>query len=315
MSITRSILLRASRSSWLAEQSRQRAFARRAVRRFLPGEEMSAALAAAADLRAAGIGTVLTSLGEQVRSREEAAAVREHYLELLGAVHARGLPAQISVKLTHLGLDLDAEACLESLRALIARAEEVGSMVWIDMEEAAYVDTTLALYRRARQDHERVGVCLQAYLRRTPADLESLLPLAPAIRLVKGAYRETPEIAFPKKRDTDAASLQLAERLLDHSPAGTFPVLGTHDLRLIRGVQERAEGRGLAAGAYEVHMLYGIRPALQRELASGGVRLRVLVSYGENWFPWYMRRIAERPANMWFVVRNLIPRGRRGSRP
>lgn len=179
-------------------------------------------------------------------------------------------------------------------------------MLWIDMEEASYVDVTLSLYWRLRQEHERVGLCLQAYLRRTPADLEALLPLGPAIRLVKGAYRESPEIAFQNKADVDAAYLELAERLLEHSPAGAFAVLGTHDHRLIQSVDERAEALGLGSGAYEVHMLYGIRAPMQRELASSGVGVRVLISYGENWFPWYMRRIAERPANAWFVLRNLI---------
>jgi proline dehydrogenase len=304
MPITRSLLLRASRSPWLAEQFRRRAFTRRAVRRFMPGEEMAAALDAAGEFGAGGIGTVLTSLGEQIRTREEAAAVREHYLELLGRIQARGLPAQISVKPTHLGLDVDAEACADSVRDLVARAEEAGSMVWIDMEESWYVDATLALYRRAREASERVGLCLQAYLRRTPADLEVLLPLAPAIRLVKGAYREPPEVAFPRKQDTDAAFLALTERMLDHAP-GALPVLGTHDLRLIERIRKSAAERGLPTGAYEVHMLYGIQSQVQRDLASDGVPVRVLVSYGENWFPWYMRRLAERPANLWFVLKNL----------
>jgi proline dehydrogenase len=306
MSIARSLLLRASRSPWLAGQVRRRAFTRRAVRRFMPGEEMEAALDATAELGAAGMGTVLTSLGEQVRTREEAAAVREHYLELLERIRARGLPAQISVKPTHLGLDVDAGACADSVRDLVARAAEAGSMVWIDMEESWYVDATLALYRRAREGGGRVGLCLQAYLRRTPADLEALLPLQPAIRLVKGAYREPPELAFPRKRDTDAAFLALAERLLDHVPAA-LPVLGTHDDRLIGRIRTSAAERGLPSGACEVHMLYGIQPRVQRELASGGVPVRVLVSYGENWFPWYMRRLAERPANVWFVLKNLLP--------
>lgn len=306
MSVARSVLLRASRSSWLAEQARRRGFARRAARRFLPGEEMSDALGAAEALAEAGISTVLTYLGEQVRTRSEALKVGEHYLELLGEVHSRGLPAHISVKLTHLGLDVDARACREILLALTARADETGSMLWIDMEEVSYVDRTLALYRRLREEYERVGVCLQAYLKRTPADLEDLLPLRPAVRLVKGAYREAPEIAFSRKARTDAAYLQLAERLLDHAPAGTFPVFGTHDVRLIERIRQSADRRGLDLCAYEVHMLYGIQPRLQRELSSGGMGVRVLISYGENWFPWYMRRLAERPANVWFVVKNLI---------
>jgi proline dehydrogenase len=307
VTIARSVLLRASRSPWLAEQFRRRAFARRAVRRFLPGEDMSAALDAAAEFGTAGIGTVLTNLGEQVRTRAESDAVRMHYLQLIEAVHARGVPAHISVKLTHLGLDVDGDACVESVRALVTRAAAAGSMVWIDMEEATYVDRTLDVYSRVRAHHERVGVCLQTYLRRTPADLEALLPLAPAIRLVKGAYREAPDVAYPKKHDVDGAFLQLAERLLDHVPAGAFPVFGTHDLRLIERIRQCAAERGLPPGACEVHMLYGIQPATQRTMASSGARVRVLVSYGENWFPWYMRRIAERPANVWFVVKNLLP--------
>ena len=306
MSIARTALLRASRNPFLEDQFRKRAFAQRAVRRFMPGEDMSAALDAASQFGAAGIGTVVTSLGEQVRTREEAAAVRDHYLTLLGAVQARGIPAHISVKLTHLGLDVDIETCFESLRALATRAAQAGSMVWLDMEEAMYVDATLDLYRRLRNDQLRVGLCLQAYLRRTPADLEALLPSAPAIRLVKGAYQETGDVAFPAKRDTDAAFLHLAQRLLDHAPAGALPVMGTHDLRLIGRIGEYANALALPPGAYEVHMLYGIRSAAQRDLAGSGTHVRVLISYGSNWFPWYMRRIAERPANMWFVVKNLV---------
>jgi proline dehydrogenase len=306
MSVARSILLRASRSPWLADQCRRRAFTRRAVRRFLPGEEMTAALDASAVFGNDGIGTVLTNLGERVETPEEAAAVRDHYLLLLEEIHARKLPTHISVKPTHLGLDLDAGACLASLRTLAARAAESGSMLWIDMEESNYVDATLDLYRGVRRDYERVGLCLQSYLRRTPADLESLMPLSPAIRLVKGAYREPPEVAFPKKQDTDTAYFELSARLLEQTPAGAFLVLGTHDLDLIRRVRARAGERGLARDAYEVHMLYGIRAKAQRELAGESVKLRVLISYGENWFPWYMRRLAERPANVWFVLKSLV---------
>lgn len=305
MSFARSVLLSASRSQWLAGQFRRRSFARRAVRQFLPGEEMTAALDAAAAFSGAGIGSVLTCLGEQVRTSEEAAAVREEYRQLLSAVHARALPTQVSVKLTHLGLDVDEESCIEGLCALAERAEAIGSMLWIDMEEAAYVDRTLAVYRRVRARHERVGLCLQAYLRRTPSDLEALLPLRPSIRLVKGAYREPPAVAFQSRREIDAAFQALAEPLLDRAAPGAVIALGTHDLELIE--KSLAGRNGGASPACEVHMLYGIRTAVQRDLASRGTALRVLISYGENWFPWYVRRIAERPANLWFVLRNLVP--------
>jgi len=186
MSLSRRLLLRASRSAWLARQLSQRAFFRRATRRFMPGEDLGAALAAAADLAREGLGSVLTQLGEQVTSREEAAGVRDHYLRVLEEIRQRQLPTEISVKLTHLGLDLNPKACLQDLLALAARAAAVGSFLWIDMEESRYVDPTLELFQAVRAAHTGVGVCLQAYLRRTPADLEALLPLAPAIRLVKG---------------------------------------------------------------------------------------------------------------------------------
>ena len=306
MSLARSLLLRASRSSWLARQLSERAFCRRAVRRFMPGEDLGAALVASADLAREGIGSVLTQLGEQVTSRDEAAGVRDHYLRVIEEIRRRQVPAEISVKLTHLGLDLNPKACLQDLLALAARAGAAGSFLWIDMEESRYVDATLELFQAVRAAHASVGVCLQAYLRRTPADLEALLPLAPAIRLVKGAYNESPDVALPKKRDVDAA---LAGRLLERAARGEArAVFGTHDLGLIARLRERALGLGAAAGggAYEVHMLYGIRTADQRALRNEGVPVRVLISYGTHWFPWYMRRLAERPANVWFVVRHLL---------
>lgn len=305
MSITRPIFLRASRSQWLAEQFRRREFARRAVRRFLPGEHMPAALAAAAEFSAAGMGTVITHLGEQVRTPEEASAVGDHYLKLLGEIQAGSLPTHISVKLTHLGLDVDADLCQDLVSRLIARADDAGSMVWIDMEESFYVDRTLEIFRSLANRHRQVGICLQAYLKRTPADLEKLLPLEPAVRLVKGAYQEPAAIAFARKEDTDEAYFELADRLMEHA-AGPVPAFGTHDPRLIQRIRERADSRGLDRAAFEVHMLYGIQPRMQRELAGSGTTVRVLISYGESWFPWYMRRLAERPANVWFVAKNIF---------
>ena len=216
-------------------------------------------------------------------------------------------PAEISVKLTHLGLDVDRAACLADVQVLARTAADAGSFLWIDMEESRYVDATLALFRSVRSAHERVGVCLQAYLRRTPADLGALLPFAPAIRLVKGAYNEPATMAYPSKRDVDAAYLVLAERLLECvARREARAVFGTHDLALVKRVRERATTLQVAPGSYEVHMLYGIRSPEQRALARDRVPVRVLISYGTHWFPWYMRRLAERPANVWFVVRNLI---------
>jgi len=311
MSLARRLLLSASRSAWLARTLRQRPFFGRAVRRFMPGEDLPAALDAAAGLAQAGLGSVLTHLGEQVISRDEADGVRDQYQRVLDEIRRRELPAEISVKPTHLGLELDPRACLQHLLALAARAANARSFLWIDMEESRYVDATLELYRAVRAAHPGVGVCLQAYLRRTPADLEALGPLAPAIRLVKGAYNESAAAAFPKKRDVDAAYGALGARLLDLAArSGARAVFGTHDLGLVARLRDRALGLGLTggggAGGYEVHMLYGIRAAAQRALALEGVAVRVLISYGTHWFPWYMRRLAERPANVWFVVRHLF---------
>ena len=307
MSLTRRLLLRASRSAWLARTLRRRAFFRRTVRRFLPGEHVGAALDTAAALARDGIGSVLTQLGEQVTNRDEAAGVRDQYLRLFDEIRSRDLPAEISVKLTHLGLDVNPKACLQDLLGLAARAAAAKSFLWIDMEESRYVDATLELFRAVRAARPDVGVCLQAYLRRTPADLEGLLPLAPAIRVVKGAYNEPPDVAFPKKRDVDAAYAVLAGRLLERAAAGGARVVfGTHDLDLIERLRARALALGVTGGGYEVHMLYGIRAAAQRALAQQGVPVRVLISYGTHWFPWYMRRLAERPANVWFVVRHLL---------
>jgi proline dehydrogenase len=302
------MLLWGSRNTWLEHQVKQRAFCRRAVRRFMPGEDLSAALDAAASLAEGGMGTVLTQLGENLTAASEADAVRDHYLGVLDRLAQRHLPALISVKPTQLGLDFDAADCARRVDALVARAGQRGERVWIDMEDSSYVDRTLALFRDLRGRHDNVGVCLQAYLRRTAADLEALLPLNPAIRLVKGAYAEPPAVAFPDKRDTDASYLALATTLMEHAArgAGVPPVLGTHDVGLLAILQQRAAAAGLERRACEIHMLYGIRAADQERLCREGHAVRVLVSYGSAWFRWYMRRLAERPANVWFVVRSLV---------
>jgi proline dehydrogenase len=303
----RALLLRLSRSRWLAGQFRRRRFARRAVSRFMPGEEATDALRAAAGMRSAGIGTVFTQLGERIGNPHEIDTVREHYLALLESIAREELPSHISVKPTQLGLELDRARCVENVVALARKAEETGSFLWLDIEESEYVDATLDLFRRARAASSSVGLCLQSYLKRTPADLESLLPLKPAIRLVKGAYREPAEIAFARKSDTDAAYFALSRRLLQAAAAaGGLAVFGTHDEKLLGRIEQEAASLAVPHERWEVHMLYGIAAAAQRALAARGVAVRVLISYGANWFPWYMRRLAERPANVWFVVRSIF---------
>jgi proline dehydrogenase len=311
MSLARTLLLRASRSEWLESQFKKYGFTRRAVRSFLPGEELGAALDAASALASEELGSVITNLGERVTTRGEAAAVSEHYLGALDAIKARSLPTQLSIKLTHLGLDTGRDACASNVARLVAHAATVGSFVWIDMEESHYVDATLGIFREMRASHTNVGLCLQAYLHRTPMDIETLLSLQPSIRLVKGAYREPAARALARRHDIDAAYLSLGRRLLDQAARGHgLPVLGTHDTRLIEALRMHANGRRLPPRAYEIHMLYGIATATQRALAAAGAKVRTLISYGTNWFPWYMRRLAERPANIWFVVQNVFRSGR-----
>src|SRR6266536_3443464 len=280
MGFARSLLLKASRSQWLARQLRERRFFQRAVKRFMPGETLEAALEAAGVFAKAGMGSVLTELGEQVTNRAEAAAVRDHYLGVLEKIQRR---------------------------KLAARAEQARSFLWIDMEESRYVDATLEVYRRAKAEWPNVGVCLQAYLYRTAKDLEGLLAIAPAIRLVKGAYNEPADVAMPKKGDVDVNYRQLAQRLLaEAARQRAKPVFGTHDLPLIETIRKAAVDQRVDPSSYEFHMLYGIRAEAQRRLASMGTEVRVLISYGSAWFAWYMRRLAERPANVWFVLRNVV---------
>jgi proline dehydrogenase len=307
MSIARNVLLAASRNRWLAERFMRRPFARRAVKRFMPGEELSDALAAAEALVPSGVGSILTQLGETLTGEAQADAVRDHYLTAFDDIRKRGLPAVVSIKPTQLGLDHSPDACRTHLETLARRAVDTGSQLWIDMEDSSYVDRTLELYRHVRSQHEPVGIAIQAYLRRTPQDIESLMPLNPMIRLVKGAYAEAPHVAFPAKRDVDLAFASLAERLLEAAQRGVGrPILGTHDMSIVRHLVGRASALKLPKDRFEIHMLYGIRSADQAALAANGHAVRCLISYGEQWFPWYMRRLAERPANVWFVMRSAL---------
>ena len=310
MSMMRSVLLAGAESAWLRDRAVRTRFVRRSVSRFMPGETVDEALEACSRQQAEHrTGTLLTRLGENLSSLAEADAVTAHYLEVIDRIGTMGLDTQPSVKLTQLGLDLGLDACDRNLRRLVSRAEVRSSVVWIDMESSPYVDRTIELFRRARARSTAVGLCLQAYLRRTPADLDALLPLAPAIRLVKGAYRETAGVAFPRKADVDEQFFQLASRLLDPGlPEGTFLGIGTHDPRLVGRLRSVIAACGVTPSSYEFAMLYGIQRPLQSRLVAEGAPLRVLVSYGEYWFPWYMRRLAERPANVLFVAKSLFAR-------
>ena len=304
----RRALLAGSQNQWLAQRAPKYSFVRKAVQRFMPGEDASQALEAARALQDNRIATILTQLGENVKDAGEADAVTRHYLQVLERVKEQKLDAVISVKLTQLGLDLNADSCFTNVQRLVERAKELGNFVWIDMEGSAYTDATLQLYRRVRAQHANVGVCLQSYLYRTEKDLADLLPIAPVIRLVKGAYREPPALAYPRKKDVDANYFRLAQRFLELEvrKAGTRAGFATHDLRLIQNIEELAQQLRIPKESVEFQLLYGIQRPEQLRLAQAGYRVRVLISYGAQWFPWYMRRLAERPANLTFLMRNLF---------
>jgi len=224
-------------------------------------------------------------------------------------VQAAGLDAQISVKPTQLGLDIDAAQCQQNLDRICEKAGRLGNVpVWIDMENSPYVDPTLKLFRSSKQRYKGVGVALQAYLYRTVKDLEDLIPLGPAIRIVKGAYLEPVDVAYPKKADVNENFYKLCTRLLaeDAQQTGTLLHIATHDVALADRLSAFIDGHHVPPSAYEFAMLYGIQRGQQQRLAQSGRRLRVLISYGDYWFPWYMRRLAERPANVTFVLKNLF---------
>jgi proline dehydrogenase len=308
VSASRKLLLAIADNPALADRAARAAFVRRSVTRFMPGEHVEDAIAAALALRAGGIGTMLTKLGENLTRVEDAEDVTKHYLHVLDHVKDVGLNAEISVKPTQLGLDLDADLCASNLERLVDYAAAQGRFVWIDMESSGYVDRTLDLFRRARARSPLVGIALQAYLYRTASDIEGVLPLGPSIRLVKGAYLEPPSAAFPRKTDVDANYLRLSHRLLSQAARGSGARLqvATHDRALVDRISAVIAEERVADSAYEFAMLYGIQTPLQRKLADAGRPIRVLISYGESWFPWFMRRLAERPANVWFVVKNLL---------
>lgn len=308
MSVMRSALLAISENRWMRGHGQRLWFVRRAVRRFMPGEEFADMLRAAGELRPLGIDTLFTRLGENVTDASEASLVTRHYLDGLDAIHSAGITCEPSIKLTQLGLDLDKEQAYEHLRALAGRTHATGNYLWIDMEQTSYVDVTLELTARLRTEFPRVGVCLQAYLHRTMDDLRTIIDQGIGIRLVKGAYKEPATLAFPKKADVDENFFKLAVVMLEGlgRKNGSRPVFGTHDLNLIARIRAHAGRAGLAARDVEIHMLYGIQRAEQLRLVRDGAKLRVLLAYGSFWFPWYMRRLAERPANVWFVVKSMF---------
>src|SRR5580698_4835293 len=281
MSFGRTAILKAAQSPWLRERAPRLGFVRRTVSRFMPGEEAEDALAACRTLAGHGIASVLTHLGENITDRAEAESVKQ--------------------------LDLDPEFCYANVATLI-EATPPEKVLWIDMEQSPYVDATLAIFKRARAAYANVGICVQAYLYRTGQDLDTLIPMRAAIRLVKGAYNEPAELAYPVKKDVDENYFHLAQRLLspESRKLGVRAAIATHDKPLIARLNEWAASQGVPKQGIEYQMLFGIQRAEQQRLADAGYRSTVLVAYGTFWFPWFMRRLAERPANVLFLARNFF---------
>jgi len=272
--------------------------------RFVAGETLDAAVPVLRGLNQQGLLTNTTILGEGVQSEAETRAVVELYVQLLERIHSEEIRTNVALKLTHLGLALDEALAQENATTIVARAAELGNFVRFDMEESPYVDPTLRIFRSLRETgRENVGTVLQSYLYRTDDDLESLLDLAPNLRLVKGAYLEPAAIAYQKKEDVDAAYARILERSLT---ASGFTAIATHDEALIEHAISFAEREGIPSDRFQFQMLYGVRPKLQLALAARGFAVLVATPYGPDWYRYLMRRLAERPANVLFLLRNLV---------
>jgi proline dehydrogenase len=306
MSLMRTALLWASENQFLRNTAPKIFFVRKAVRRFMPGEHLADAVEAARKLQEKGLATVFTHLGENITEISEAEEVTSHYIEVLKEIARSKLDTEISLKLTQIGLDLSFEKAYEYFSTIVRKAIEYNNFVWIDIESSAYTGVTIDFYEKARQEFENVGLCLQAYLYRTEDDLSRLIKLKPAIRIVKGAYKEPATIAFPKKKDVDQNFYKLSLQMLGAQKEGIRAVFATHDVSLIDKIQKAAEEKGIANSDLEFKLLYGIRMDEQMRLVKNGHRVRSLISYGEFWYPWYVRRLAERPANIFFVLKNII---------
>jgi proline dehydrogenase len=295
---------------WLSEQQRvfsfvrQNALARKFARRFVAGETEADAIAAAQELNGHGITATLDLLGESVTRPEEAVRARDVYLNLLGLIAQSGVQANVSIKLTQMGFDIDPAVCLANMRAILDRAKGQDCFVRIDMESSAYTQRTLDFYfdRLVTEYRPWCGVVIQSCLRRSAADIERLIEARVRVRLCKGAYLEPPEVAFPDKADVDANYVRLMERLLE---AGTYPALATHDVKILEQAKHFVAQRKLDPAGFEFQMLHGVRRDLQLQLQRQGHRLRIYVPFGSHWYPYLMRRLAERPANIAFMLANI----------
>jgi proline dehydrogenase len=307
MGISRNILLWASKNEWLKKRIPEMKFVQRAVKRFMPGTTAKSAIEASGELLKHNIPTTLTHLGENITSLAEAEENAEHYLQVLDKINNEKLDIEISLKLTQIGLDLSFEKTFELFTNITDKAKKLNNSVFIDIEDSSYVDKTIGFYKKVKEKYENVGLCLQAYLYRTMDDLKEMIEINPWIRLVKGAYKEPSTVAFLNLSQVNENYITLSNYLLNHiSDRGKRVAFGTHDLNIQEQVKSKAKKIGLPKEKVEFQMLYGIKTSEQYNLAKEGYKIRTLISYGEHWYPWYMRRLAERPANVGFVIKNIF---------
>jgi len=304
----RSVLLYLSNNRTVRDYLMRFGFSRRSALRFVAGERMEDALRAIGELNRKGLAATVNCLGENVVTEADARRAADVYLPLLDRIRDLELRCGISLKSTHLGLDINIDLCLENVERIVQGARENGRFVRLDMEDSAYTDRTLEVFRALRRNYDNIGIVLQAYLYRTQADLEELIQLGANVRLCKGAYKEPPSIAYARKADVDRNYVALAELLFSREARdrGVYPAIATHDERIITWVQKYTAEHNIATEEFEFQMLYGIRRDLQQRLVDEGYQVRVYVPFGQEWYGYFMRRLAERPANVWFLLRNVL---------
>jgi proline dehydrogenase len=307
MSISRSILLWTSQNKWMKQNVPKLFFVQKALKKFMPGENVEDAIAEAIKFRRKGINTVFTKLGENIKNLSDAETVTKHYLEVLLKINEQNVNAEISLKLTQIGFDISVEAAKSNFERILKSTDEKNNFIWIDMEQSIYTEATIDFYKHFRNKFSNVGVCLQAYLKRTKSDVEKLLAFSPGVRLVKGAYMESPEISFAQKSLVDENYFEIVKLLMEFNKEGTARIaFATHDINLISKIKNYSGTNNISRDKFEFQMLYGIKPSEQIRIVKEGFNIKVLISYGSEWYSWYLRRLAERPANVWFVLKNLF---------
>ncbi len=303
--ISRSALIYLSRHEGLKDFASGFRLFKKLTTRFVAGENIDEAVAAIREINAEGCTASFDHLNESVANAAEAESEVREYLEILDQIDKTGIRSNVSIKLTQFGLEFDSELAYRNARTVVADAARRGNFVRVDMEGSKFTQATIDVFKRLRSEFglNDVGIVLQSYLRRTYADAEDLLKIPARIRICKGAYNEPPEIAFPDKRDTDANYVRVMQLLLS---SGVYHGIATHDPKMIDATVDFVRREKIGKDAFEFQMLFGVRRDLQRQLARGGYNMRVYVPYGKHWYPYFMRRLAERPANVWFVLKNLF---------